>query len=131
MNIRVLSSLICFSTLLAGCTIPKQNAPEAPPTQEALAQLQSVQEKYGSGQYGEVIRSVATSDEIAAAPTSVRIPAYKLQAFSYCISKYTQLCEESFARILRLDPAFELAPNEAGHPIWGPAFQRAKSQAQH
>lgn len=131
MNIRVLSSLICLSALLVGCAITKQNTPEAPPTPEALAQLQRVQEQYGLGKYGEVIRGVATSDEIAAAPNSVRIPAYKLQAFSYCVTKYTQLCEDSFVRILRLDPAFELAPNEAGHPIWGPAFLRAKSQVPH
>jgi hypothetical protein len=44
------------------------------------------------------------------------------------VSKYPRLCEDSFARILALDPAFELAPNEAGHPVWGPVFRHAQAQ---
>ena len=79
--------------------------------------------------YGDVIRTVATSDTLATSTKAVRIEAYKLQAFSYCVSRYPQLCQDSFSRILALDPAFVLAPNEAGHPVWGPAFQRAQAQA--
>jgi hypothetical protein len=115
--------------VLAGCAGLPTSAPEHPPTPEALEQLQRVRDQYSAGQYGEVIRGVARSDELAASSKAVRIEAYKLQAFSYCVSRYTQLCEDSFSRILQIDPAFELAPNEAGHPVWGPVFQRAKSQA--
>ena len=88
-----------------------------------------MRDQYSAGHYGEVIRGVARSDELAASSKAVRIEAYKLQAFSYCVSRYAQLCEDSFSRILQIDPNFELAPNEAGHPVWGPVFQRAKSQA--
>ncbi|MCS3508061.1 hypothetical protein D3C87_1761680 [compost metagenome] len=128
MKIRLLSSLLGATVLLAGCAgISSQ--PESPPSAEALAQLQQVRDTYGAGRYGEVIRTVATSDTLASSTKAVRIEAYKLQAFSYCVSRYAQLCEDSFARILALDPAFELAPNEAGHPSWGPVFQRARNQA--
>ncbi len=115
--------------VLAGCAGLPASAAEHPPTPEALEQLQRVRDQYSAGQYGEVIRGVARSDELAASSKAVRIEAYKLQAFSYCVSRYTQLCEDSFSRILQIDPNFELAPNEAGHPVWGPVFQRAKSQA--
>lgn len=115
--------------MLAGCAGLPSSPPEKPPTPEALAQLQQVRDQYSAGRYGEVIRQVAKSDELASSSKAVRIEAYKLQAFSYCVSRYAQLCEDSFARILLLDPAFELAPNEAGHPVWGPVFQRAKGQA--
>jgi hypothetical protein len=128
MKIRVLSSLLGLSALLAGCA-GITSRPEAPPTAEALDQLQQVRDKYSAGRYGDVIRSVATSDTLAASTKAVRIEAYKLQAFSYCVSRYPQLCEDSFSRILALDPAFVLAPNEAGHPAWGPVFQRAREQA--
>ncbi|AVG42192.1 TssQ family T6SS-associated lipoprotein [Achromobacter insolitus] len=129
MKIRVLSSLLGLLALLAGCAGITSKQPEAPPTAEALDQLQQVRDKYSAGRYGEVIRAVATSDALATSSKAVRIEAYKLQAFSYCVSKYPQLCEDSFARILALDPTFELAPNEAGHPVWGPVFQRARAQA--
>jgi len=128
MKIRILSSLLGFSALLAGCAGVSTLQPESPPTAEALDQLQQVRDQYSAGRYGEVIRSVATSDALATSSKAVRIEAYKLQAFSYCVSRYTQLCEDSFSRILALDPAFELAANEAGHPVWGPAFQRARAQ---
>ncbi|CAB3663848.1 TssQ family T6SS-associated lipoprotein [Achromobacter piechaudii] len=129
MKIRLLSSLLGATLMLAGCAGISSIKQESPPTAEALAKLQQVRDTYGAGRYGEVIRTVATSDELASSTKAVRIEAYKLQAFSYCVSRYAQLCEDSFARILALDPAFELAPNEAGHPSWGPAFQRARSQA--
>ncbi|WP_175176061.1 TssQ family T6SS-associated lipoprotein [Achromobacter pestifer] len=129
MKIRLLSSLLGASLMLAGCAGISSQPPESPATPEALAQLQQVRDTYGAGRYGEVIRSVATSDALATSTKAVRIEAYKLQAFSYCVSRYTQLCEDSFVRILALDPTFELAPNEAGHPSWGPVFQRARAQA--
>ncbi|MEN4917197.1 TssQ family T6SS-associated lipoprotein [Achromobacter spanius] len=128
MKIRILSSLLGFSALLAGCAGVSTLQPESPPTAEALDQLQQVRDQYSAGRYGEVIRGVATSDALATSSKAVRIEAYKLQAFSYCVSRYAQLCEDSFSRILALDPAFELAANEAGHPVWGPAFQRARAQ---
>ncbi|MBB1623998.1 TssQ family T6SS-associated lipoprotein [Achromobacter sp. UMC71] len=129
MKIRLVGSLLGLSALLAGCVGLPSSPPEKPPTPEALAQLQQVRDQYSAGRYGEVIRQVAKSDELASSSKAVRIEAYKLQAFSYCVSRYAQLCEDSFARILQLDPAFELATNEAGHPVWGPVFQRAKGQA--
>ncbi|MGY6273856.1 TssQ family T6SS-associated lipoprotein [Achromobacter denitrificans] len=130
MKIRVLSSLLGLSALLTGCAGITSLQPEGPPTAEALDQLQQVRDEYSAGRYGEVIRSVATSDALASSTKAVRIEAYKLQAFSYCVTRYPQLCEDSFSRILVLDPAFVLAPNEAGHPAWGPVFQRAQARAQ-
>jgi hypothetical protein len=88
-----------------------------------------VRSEYAAGNYGDVIRIVATSAPLAEAPDDVRIEALKLQAFSYCVTKYTQLCEDGFVRILRIEPSFVLAPNEAGHPLWGPVFKQAQAAA--
>ena len=101
---------------------------EGPPSQAAQDALTQVQQQYAAGQYGTVIRTVATSDDIATAPKSLRVDAYKLQAFSYCVRDYTQLCEETFVRILQIDSDFTLAPNEAGHPQWGPVFTSAQAR---
>ena len=102
---------------------------EAPPTQAAQDAMQQLRDQYAAGQYGTVIRTVATSGDIASAPKSMRIEAYKLQAFSYCVRDYAQLCEDTFVRILQLDSGFTLAPNEAGHPQWGPVFTAAQTRA--
>ncbi|AUL17805.1 TssQ family T6SS-associated lipoprotein [Bordetella bronchiseptica] len=124
-----LSSLSLAVLALSGCANLSQPAAEAPATPAALQALAEVRTEYGAGHYGEVIRRVARSDELAAAPKAVRIEAFKLQAFSYCVSNYTQLCEDAFVRILHLDSSFTLAPNEAGHPAWGPVFRAAQSKA--
>ncbi len=117
--------MLVLSCGLAACTGPKIAA-ELPPTPAAQQALERVQTDYRAGRYGDVIRYVAKSDDLASAPTSVEIPALKLQAFSYCVSNYPQLCQDAFARILDLDPGFKLTPAEIGHPIWGPAYKRAK-----
>lgn len=102
---------------------------ERPPSQAAQDTMAQVRQNYTAGQYGSVIRTVATSGDIAEAPESMRIEAYKLQAFSYCVRNYAQLCEDTFVRILQLDEDFTLAPNEAGHPQWGPVFKSAQARA--
>ncbi|KOF53763.1 MULTISPECIES: TssQ family T6SS-associated lipoprotein [unclassified Achromobacter] len=129
MKLRTLNTALGISVLLSGCAALSPLTAEPPPTAEAVAELQQVRDDYAAGRYGAVIRGVATSDALATAPKAVRIEAYKLQAFSYCVTRYAQLCQDSFARILQLDPGFQLAPNEAGHPIWGPVFRRARARA--
>ena len=80
MNTRaLLPTSLCILALLGGCAGLGR---EAPPSQAARDALSQVQQQYSAGQYGTVIRTVATSDEIATAPESLRIEAYKLQAFS-------------------------------------------------
>ncbi|ALM85927.1 TssQ family T6SS-associated lipoprotein [Bordetella sp. N] len=121
-------ALVSLLAALAACSTPSTSVTQsAAPTQAALDQLQQVRDAYGAGKYGEVIRTVATSNELAAAPPVVLTEALKLQAFSYCVSNYQKLCEDDFTRILAIDPSFELTPAEQGHPKWGPAYRGAKA----
>jgi Tfp pilus assembly protein PilF len=57
-----------------------------------------------------------------------QVKAHKYLAFIHCISGREQRCREEFRAALKIDPSFELAANEAGHPIWGPAFRSAKAR---
>jgi hypothetical protein len=120
-------ALIPLLAALAACTTPPAAKPPAVATQAALDQLQQVRDNYQAGKYGEVIRMVATSNELAGSTGEVVIESLKLQAFSYCINNYQTLCEDDFARILVIDSTFELTPAEQGHPKWGPAFRKAKA----
>lgn len=128
MYIPVRFAVLGLAAALAACsTPPSAPPPPAPPSQAAVDSLAQVRSSYQAGGYGDVIRTVATSDALATAPTDMRVEALKLQAFSYCVTGYRVLCEDDFKRILELDPAFELGPAEIGHPLWGPAFRRAKA----
>jgi len=111
--------------LVAGCAVPGKVQRTA--TAEETAELAQVKSDYAAGRYGEVIRRVARSDTLAGAPDAERIEALKLQSFSYCMSNYTQLCQDGFERILQIDPSFTLSPSEAGHPQWGPVFAKARA----
>ena len=104
MKIRSFAALAGAVTMLAGCAGMQRALPETPATPQALEQLQQVRDQHAAGHYGEVVRQVAKSDELAGSTRAVRVEAYKLQAFSHCVTRYTQLCVDSFARILALDP---------------------------
>ncbi|MBI3230981.1 MAG: TssQ family T6SS-associated lipoprotein, partial [Burkholderiales bacterium] len=57
---------------------------------------------------------------------AVQIDAAKFMAFSYCVTNRNALCRQQFERALKLDPSFDLAAGEKGHPLWGPVFLKAK-----
>ena len=94
---------------------------------QARDDLGSAVALYDRGQYGEAIRALQTSPGIWAASVTTRTTAYKYLAFSQCVLNRRKACRESFDALLTLDPGFELAPAEAGHPQWGPVFKVAKA----
>jgi Tfp pilus assembly protein PilF len=57
-----------------------------------------------------------------------RVKAHKYLAFIACVSSQPLTCREEFAIALELDPKFDLAPAEVGHPIWGPMFKSVKAK---
>jgi Tfp pilus assembly protein PilF len=56
-----------------------------------------------------------------------RIQAHKHLAFIYCSSNREPDCRNQFKEALSIDPALELKPAEAGHPIWDPVFRSVKA----
>lgn len=60
--------------------------------------------------------------------TNDQVRAHKYLAFIHCVSGRERRCRDEFRAALKIDPAFELAANEAGHPIWGPAFRSVKGK---
>ena len=116
------SFFVAILLTLAGCA-----AVAPPPTPEQQAELDQVRTDYAEGRYGDVVRRVARSGTIDRSPQPTRIEAYKLQAFSYCMIGYEQLCEDSFNRIFALDADFALAAGEESHPQWGPVYERVRN----
>lgn len=86
---------------------------------------------YDAGDYRGAIRKLQGSQEIWAkdTPAAVAIEAHKTLAFSLCVTGQRAACRRQFDALLKLDPAYELKPSEAGHPQWGPVFVQAKRAA--
>ena len=56
-----------------------------------------------------------------------RVKAHKHLAFIHCAGDRRAPCREEFRKALAIDPALELGPAEAGHPVWGPLFRAVKA----
>ena len=52
--------------------------------------------------------------------------AHKLRAFVYCTSNRLGPCEKEFRAARAADPNFTLTKAEAGHPVWGPVYQKSR-----
>ena len=57
-----------------------------------------------------------------------RIEHAKLRAFIECAAGRMGACKSHFRAALKLDPGFDLARAEAGHPMWGPAFREVRGE---
>ena len=59
---------------------------------------------------------------------SEQVTAHKYLAFIHCTSGREKQCRDEFRKVLDIDPALELEPAEAGHPVWGPVFRSVKAR---
>jgi hypothetical protein len=124
------------SCLLAGCaafpnlfdSTPARPHPRADnmPSPREQAALRDGIRLYNEGEFNSAIRRLS-AQEISNGSVATRVTALKYTAFSYCVTKRQAQCEHAFERAIKLDPSFDLAPGERGHPLWGPVFARAKN----
>lgn len=81
---------------------------------------------YNEGDFNGAIKRLNANDIRSGAPVRIRTTALKYTAFSYCVTSRPKQCQQAFEKALKIDPEFSLEPGEEGHPLWGPAFERAK-----
>lgn len=151
---RLLASLLAAG-LLAGCaelaplfdrtperthirTLPRSTAQgddRQAARSEARSESQSAREQaalregirlYNEGDFNGAIKRLGSNDIRSNSPTRIRVTALKYTAFSYCVTSRPKQCEQAFERALKIDPDFMLESGEQGHPLWGPAFERAR-----
>ena len=82
--------------------------------------------QYEEGNYAESAKNLQGAIELGVEDKE-RANAHKHLAFIHCSSNRQQQCREEFRKALAIDPALELAPAEAGHPVWGPIFRSLKA----
>ena len=82
---------------------------------------------YENGKYNEAMSALQASLQRGLNDRD-QVQAHKYLAFIDCVSNEEAKCRSQFRMALTIDPTFELAPAEAGHPIWGPVFRSVKDQ---
>lgn len=106
---------------------PVEAPPAAPTLSVAALVLRDGIALYNNGNFGEAIKKLNSSEIWAAnKDKALQVEAAKYLAFSYCVTGRASLCRQQFERALKIDPKFELAAGEKGHPLWGPVFLKAK-----
>ena len=86
--------------------------------------------QYDDGNYNESARLLQAGLDEGLSAKSDQVKAHKYLAFIHCVSGREAQCRSEFRAALKIDPSFELAANEAGHPIWGPVFRSVKGRRQ-
>ncbi len=148
----ILSCFVLSCLLLAGCESLQKSEPKPPaPVKEAetkptpapvtvaapivapvispdMQALKDGLQLYNNGDYAGAIKKLNTSAEIWGGQNkTIQLEAIKHIAFSYCVTSKTLLCQQQFERALKLDPNFDLAAGEKGHPLWDPVFLKSKN----
>jgi hypothetical protein len=120
-------AIAALSVLLFGC----QTQPTAPsvveiaerPGEKAL--LAGIR-AYEDAQYPESEKQLQQALQFGLASGRDRATAHKHLAFIYCSNRRTIECEAAFKSAKKADPTFALSKSEAGHPLWGPVYQRLR-----
>jgi Tfp pilus assembly protein PilF len=83
---------------------------------------------YEDGNYKAAAKSLQSALDSGLTFDSDAARAHKYLAFIHCLSNREKQCRDEFRKALEKDSKFDLAPAEAGHPIWGPAFRAVKAE---
>jgi hypothetical protein len=81
---------------------------------------------FDAGEFFAAVGRLRNLPDLNTASVETQLKAMKYLAFSYCVTSRRTLCQQQFEAALKVDPKFELAPAERGHPIWKVYFERAK-----
>jgi hypothetical protein len=83
---------------------------------------------FQKGDYRRAEAKLAESQKLGLNYSDEQQRAFKTQAFLYCVTKRTALCEKSFQSAFDINSAFELTRAERGHPVWGPVFAKVQKK---
>lgn len=129
-----IAALAALSLLVAGCeTQPIQELRrdfEAifKPRGKAEETLAAGLRAYDDARYAEAGRLLQSSLDQGLVKRQDEARAHKYLAFIHCVSGRPAQCRAEFQNAFKADSQFDLAPSEAGHPIWGPVFRSVKAQ---
>lgn len=119
--------VLAAGAALAGCgTEPMRELEALFNPNRGEAALAVGLKQYEDGRYAESLKNLQNAIGQGLSDGD-RVNAHKHVAFIHCAANRERACRDEFRRALRVNPAMELAPAEAGHPIWGPIFRSVKA----
>ena len=119
--------VIAAALALAGCgTEPMRKIQEFFQPAKGQPALNTGLKQYEDGDYAASLKNLLSALD-QGLDESDRVTAHKHVAFIHCASNRERQCREEFRKALAVDPAMDLAPEEAGHPLWGPVFRSVKA----
>jgi Tfp pilus assembly protein PilF len=127
MRLLTAVSVAAWSIALAGCSTEQMRKVQEffEPT-KAQQTLNAGLKQYEEGQYAESLKNLQSAIQQGLGERD-KVNAHKHVAFIHCASNRERQCRDEFRRALAVDPAMDLAPEEAGHPVWGPIFRSVKA----
>jgi Tfp pilus assembly protein PilF len=122
-----IASAAIFLALAQGCaTEPGRRIQALFAPSKGEAALSAGLKQYENGDYTDSARNLSSAIEQDLSDRE-KVAAHKHLAFIHCASNRERQCRDEFRKALALEPSLELAPAEAGHPIWGPIFRSLKA----
>jgi len=129
MSLRLATlGLTTLLAVLGGCAQPPTtptgllDVTERPAEKVLLAGLRA----YDDAQYNQAEKQLQAALQAGLVSPRDRAAAHKLLAFIACTSNRIVECEVQFRAARAADPGFALSKSEAGHPLWGPVYQRVQ-----
>ena len=98
------------------------------PTNNANQALSAGIQNYEDGDYKAATKNLKSALDHGLAYDRDIVQAHKYLAFIYCLSRQEKQCRGEFRKALDKDNKFDLKPEEAGHPSWGPIFRDVKAK---
>jgi len=112
------------TVLLAGCAAPPQPGLVEVLDRAAERALYEGMRAYDDGRYEQAEAVLQQALKLGLVHPRDRATAHKLLAFIQCTSDRVAQCEAAFRAAREADPGFTLGRADAGHPVWGPVYQR-------
>jgi len=121
------SLIIAAAVALPGCgTEPMRKVQDFFQPTKGQAALSAGLKQYEDGEYAASLKNLLSAIDQGLGERD-RVTAHKHAAFIHCASNRERQCRDEFRKALAVDPAMDLAPAEAGHPVWGPVFRSVKA----
>lgn len=119
--------ILAAAVALAGCgTEPMRKVQEFFQPTKGQAALDAGLKQYEDGEYAASLKNLQSAIDQGLGERD-RLTAHKHVAFIHCASNRERQCRDEFRKALAVDPQMDLAPEEAGHPVWGPVFRSVKA----
>lgn len=123
--VRTLTVVLVAAAALAGCAEGPVKEISRIFERKGEPQLETGIRNYDEGRLAQAQGNFENALS-AGLNTGDQVTAHKYLAFIHCVSRRERQCRAHFRSALERDPAFDLKPAEAGHPMWGPVFRSVK-----